>query len=359
MEIRKKGIRNSQILTIAPTGSISTMFGVSSGVEPFFDFNYTMKTESLDGRESYYSVEMPIVKQMRKVTKWDKDELPENFVKATEIPFKERIDVQAAWQRHIDASISSTCNLPNSSTVKDIEQLYLYAHDKHLKGITVFREGCERAAVLTSGKTEKKADAAEKNEISELRDSVNDKTAETIVDAEMKKEPNQDDICEHLIGLRRKLHTGCGNLHLIAMFREDTGKLYEIFLSKGSTGGCNSFMNALSRFISKGAQKGMTIEEICDQLDSSVACTSYCSRTATKHDTSKGTSCPSAVGNALRELYQDMQERICRGKKDIAETKSEEKIPAASGQTCPVCGMPLIFEGGCNICKNCGWSRCF
>ena len=118
-------------------------------------------------------------------------------------------------------------------------------------------------------------------------------------------------------------------------------------------------MNALSRFISKGAQKGMTIEEICDQLDSSVACTSYCSRTATKHDTSKGTSCPSAVGNALRELYQDMQERICRGKKDISETKSEEKIPAASGQTCPVCGMPLIFEGGCNICKNCGWSRCF
>lgn len=359
MEIRKIGLRNSQILTIAPTGSISTMFGVSSGVEPFFDFNYTMKTESLDGQESYYSVEMPVVKQMRKVTKWDKDELPEIFVKASEIPFRERIDVQAAWQRHIDASISSTCNLPNSSTVEDIEQLYMYAHDKHLKGITVFREGCERAAVLTSGKIEEKTDTPEEKEAQVLCENVNDKAAETILDAEKNKKTTQDDICGHLIGLRRKLHTGCGNLHLIAMFREDTGELYEIFLSKGSTGGCNSFMNALSRFISKGAQKGMTIEEICDQLDSSVACTSYCSRTATKHDTSKGTSCPSAVGNALRELYQDMQKRICREKKHTTETKVEEKMPAASGQTCPVCGMPLIFEGGCNICKNCGWSRCF
>lgn len=337
MEIRKIGLRNSQILTIAPTGSISTMFGVSSGVEPFFDFNYTMKTESLDGQESYYSVEMPVVKQMRKVTKWDKDELPEIFVKASEIPFRERIDVQAAWQRHIDASISSTCNLPNSSTVEDIEQLYLYAHDKHLKGITVFREGCERAAVLTSNKPEKKANTKES--------------------LKAVSEPPQD-ICEHLIGLRRKLHTGCGNLHLIAMFREDTGELHEIFLSKGSAGGCNSFMNALSRFISKGAQKGMSMEEICDQLDSSVACISYCTRTTTKHDTSKGTSCPSAVGYALREMYKDMQKRLAT-EKQSAIPKIEEGAAASTGATCPSCGMPLIFEGGCNICKNCGWSKCF
>lgn len=341
-DLLKYGIRNSQLLTIAPTGSISTMIGVSGGMEPLFAFQYTMKTESLDGKESYYNVDMPVVKAYREAYGLsESDPLPYTFVSAHDIPYKKRIDMQAAWQRHIDASISSTCNLPNSCTVEDVENLYLYAYEKNLKGITVFRDGCDRAPVLTAG------NHAEKKEPEKKKSETMPK--------------GSDDIYEHLIGRRRKLITGCGSLHLIAMFHEDTGELYEIFLNKGSTGGCNSFMNALSRFVSKGAQKGMTIDEICDQLSSSVTCVSYRDRTRERKDTSHGTSCPSAVGYALRDMYDKLQAQIRErgGVTKAEEPAHTEKIQAGSESVCPNCGMPLVFEGGCNVCKNCGWSKCF
>lgn len=341
-DLLKYGIRNSQLLTIAPTGSISTMIGVSGGMEPLFAFQYTMKTESLDGKESYYNVDMPVVKAYREAYGLsESDPLPYTFVSAHDIPYKKRINMQAAWQRHIDASISSTCNLPNSCTVEDVKNLYLYAYEKNLKGITVFRDGCDRAPVLTAG------NHAEKKE-------PEDKKSETMP-------KGSDDVYEHLIGRRRKLITGCGSLHLIAMFHEDTGELYEIFLNKGSTGGCNSFMNALSRFVSKGAQKGMTIDEICDQLSSSVTCVSYRDRTRERKDTSHGTSCPSAVGYALRDMYDKLQAQIRErgGVTKAEEPAHTEKIQAGSESVCPNCGMPLVFEGGCNVCKNCGWSKCF
>lgn len=341
-DLMKYGIRNSQLLTIAPTGSIATMIGASSGMEPLFAFRYTMKTESLDGKESYYEVDTPIVKEYRKSYGLsENDSLPYIFVSSHDIPYKKRINMQAAWQRHIDASISSTCNLPNSCTIEDIENLYMYAYEKNLKGITVFREGCDRAPVLTNKDETKKEEP---------------KTSETKSTSE-----NHDDIYEHLIGLRRKLITGCGSLHLVAMFHEDTGELYEIFLNKGSTGGCNSFMNALSRFISKSAQKGMTVDEICDQLSSSITCVSYRDRTREKKDTSKGTSCPSAVGYALKDMYNDMQNRMKTNNSPIKteKPKEKEKIYLRPESKCPNCGMPLVFEGGCNICKSCGWSKCF
>lgn len=109
-----------------------------------------------------------------------------------------------------------------------------------------------------------------------------------------------------LTGLKRKLTTGCGSLHCTAFFAED-GRLVEVYLNKGSTGGCNNFMIGLSRMTSLAARSGASLDEIADQLASCGACPSYAVRRATHGDTSPGACCPTAVGNALRDMALQMQ----------------------------------------------------
>lgn len=332
------GLRNSQLLTIAPTGSLSTMLGVSGGIEPIFANYYTRKTESLKGHDEYYKVYTPIVKEyMDKHGLKDDSELLDYFVTAQTLDYKNRIYMQSIWQSHIDASISSTVNVPNDFTVEQVEGLYMTAWDAGLKGVTIFRDGCKRAGILT------------------IKENVED-----IVEKPHRLERGMiikaDDNC---IGKKRTLRTGCGTLHCEAFFDPDNGQLLETYFSKGSSGGCNNFMIGLSRMISLAARGGIDVYSIVDQLKSSGTCPSYAVRTATKHDTSKGSSCPVAIGNALLEMYEEMMDEV--GFSDIEEKELEvitPKIVPVSKAKCPQCGGELVFEGGCNTCKNCGWSKC-
>lgn len=332
------GLRNSQLLTIAPTGSLSTMLGVSGGIEPIFANYYTRKTESLKGHDEYYKVYTPIVKEyMDKHGLKDDSELPDYFVTAQTLDYKNRIYMQSIWQSHIDASISSTVNVPNDFTVEQVEGLYMTAWDAGLKGVTIFRDGCKRAGILT------------------IKENVED-----IVEKPHRLERGMiikaDDNC---IGKKRTLRTGCGTLHCEAFFDPDNGQLLETYFSKGSSGGCNNFMIGLSRMISLAARGGIDVYSIVDQLKSSGTCPSYAVRTATKHDTSKGSSCPVAIGNALLEMYEEMMDEV--GFSDVEEKELEvitPKIVPVSKAKCPQCGGELVFESGCNTCKNCGWSKC-
>lgn len=343
------GLRNSQLLTIAPTGSLSTMIGVSGGIEPIFANYYTRKTESLKGHDEYYKVYTPIVKEyMDKHRLKDDSDLPDYFVTAQTLDYKNRIYMQSIWQSHIDASISSTVNVPNDFTVEQVEGLYMTAWDAGLKGVTIFRDGCKRAGILTTSSTEE-----------------NDAIEETkplprgyIVVAD-----------DNVIGLKRKIMSGCGSLHVVAMFDPISGELLETYISKGSTGGCQSNLAAVSRLISLSARAGVDVYTIADQLRSCPACPSYVGRTMTKHDTSKGKCCPDAVANALIEMYKEMQESISDGDKDISTSvksqtikknieSKESTVDVEIKNPCPVCGEELTFEGGCNVCKNCGWSKC-
>ena len=157
--IEEYGLRNSQILTIAPTGSISTLIGASNGVEPIFQISYTRKTESINqGQETYYRVITPIIKEYMeaKGIKHEED-LPDTIVTTSSLDYKDRVNVQAAWQKYIDASISSTVNLPEEASVDQVEDLYFYAWKKGLKGITIYRDGCARAGILITNKNEKKS----------------------------------------------------------------------------------------------------------------------------------------------------------------------------------------------------------
>lgn len=332
------GLRNSQLLTIAPTGSLSTMLGVSGGIEPIFANYYTRKTESLKGHDEYYKVYTPIVKEyMDKHGLKDDSELPDYFVTAQTLDYKNRIYMQSIWQSHIDASISSTVNVPNNFTVEQVEDLYMTAWEAGLKGVTIFRDGCKRAGILT------------------IKENAED-TVEKPHNLERGMIIKVDDNC---IGKKRTLRTGCGTLHCEAFFDPDNGQLLETYFSKGSSGGCNNFMIGLSRMISLAARGGIDVYSIVDQLKSSGTCPSYAVRTATKHDTSKGSSCPVAIGNALLEMYEEMMDEVSFS--DVEEKELEvitPKIVPVSKAKCPQCGGELVFEGGCNTCKNCGWSKC-
>lgn len=152
--IRKYGLRNSQLLTIPPTGSISTLIGCSNGLEPIFQISYTRKSESLHHEDTYYKVFTPIVKEyMDRNNITREEDLPDFFVTTSNLDYKSRIDVQAAWQQYIDASISSTVNVPNEFTVEEVEELYMYAWKKGLKGVTIYRDGCARSGILITDKS--------------------------------------------------------------------------------------------------------------------------------------------------------------------------------------------------------------
>ena len=150
--ILKYGLRNSQLLTCAPTGTTSTIFNVSGGIEPVFALEFSRTTKSIYDEDKTYLVHPKAVndylKSVGKENLSELEEFPDFLVTARDIGWKERIDVQAAWQKHIDASISATINLPESTTVEEVAELYMYAHEAGLKGTTVFRENCKRIAIL-------------------------------------------------------------------------------------------------------------------------------------------------------------------------------------------------------------------
>ena len=329
------GLRNSQLFTIAPTGTISTMLGVSGGVEPLFDVEFTRTTKSLHGEDKTYTVKVPIVEKCIEAKKKPMEFLREITWSKTIGPIT-RIDVQAKWQEYIDASISSTVNLPESATVQDVFDLYQHAWFVGCKGLTIFRDGCARTAILNSTTKEEKEEPVEK-------------TVNTV-----------DTDIENCIAKGTKLSTGCGSLWITCYFHKETGQLCHIFLDKGSTGGCNSFMNGLSRMISLAGKKGASIDDIIEQLNSTIACPSYAVAKATKNGISPGKGCPSAIGKAIKKLSEEFKKEYLGKTENIIVTKEDfDKYGIViSNSECPTCGAGLTFTGGCNVCPNCGWSKC-
>lgn len=325
--IKRYGLRNSQLFTIAPTGSISTMLGVSGGVEPIFATHYTRKTQSLHGEDVYYNVYTPIIQKMID-TGVISEENVSTIATAQNIDPFDRVTIQAQWQRFIDASISSTVNVTNDTTVETIRDLYQAAWEDGCKGLTIYRAGCKKEGVL-------------------VVDTPKEQTMEDTIHI-----PITDTSIDNCVAYGTQLTTGCGSLWMSVYFHKKTGQLCHIFLDKGSTGGCNSFMIGLSRMISYAGKLGGTVEGICDQLNSVPACPSYSVRTALKKDTSTGKCCPSAIGRALMELKQRyIEDHI---EMSTGELKQEEMTV----NNCPECGAKLNFTGGCNSCPECGWSRC-
>lgn len=331
--IKTYGLRNSQLFTIAPTGSIGTMFGISTGVEPVYDVNgFARTTKSLNAEDKVYMEYPDIVHQAIEADDIDMlNNKPAYLIGAKDLDFMSRVKTQADWQQWIDASISSTLNLPNEATVEDVFKAYVLAHELGCKGLTVFRDGCKKVGILN--KIEPKEEKSKPIQLNTIDTAIN-----------------------HCIAFGSKLQTGCGSLWMTVYFHKETGQLCHIFLNKGSRGGCNSYMVGLSRLISLAGKKGATVEEIVDQLNSVVACPSFVSKKATQSDISSGRSCADAIGRELLKLHEQFKCTYLN-QPEIVELKVQDKIIAKSKQ-CPECGAALTYTGGCISCFNCGWTKC-
>ena len=327
-KLKEYGLRNCSLVSIAPTGSLATLLGESGGCEPEFALKYTRRTVGMtDGEDTYYDVYCKAAREYMEIN--NTKELPDYFVGSADISWQSRVLTQAVMQKHVDTAISSTVNMPNSATKDDIAHMYLLAWSSGCKGITMFRDGCKRLGILTT----------------------ENKKEEEISHKELKRGEIMK-CADDLIGKKRKIINGCGSTHVLGFFEPVYGDLVEVFFTKGSLGGCANYMVGLSRMVSLACRAGVSINDIQDQLNSTGACPSYAIRTATKHDTSKGACCPMAIGNALMDMWKEVQEEL--GYLEEPKKKKSQKF----GERCPECGAVLEHSGGCDICKECGYSHC-
>ena len=254
------------------------------------------------------------------------------------------IEVEDTHSYLIDGVIShNTINVPAEYTFEQTKEIYDNVWRSGIKGCTIFRPSEIRPGVLVSSDSKPE---------------------------EKKEEHKWGDVLscsDDLIMKKRRIMGGCGSIHVIAGFDPVTGEVRETYFSKGSTGGCSNFMTGLSRAISMLGRAGVSIEKIKDQLDSTGACPSYATRRATKKDTSAGSCCPMAIGNALMEMYKEVQDELSVVPHDKKKDNCEECIdpqapielhPAIPAKRCPECGELLDMEGGCIICRSCGYTKC-
>ena len=330
-DVCKYGLRNSQLLTCAPTGSIATMLGVSTGCEPIFATSYTRKTESLVNEEKYYKVYTPIIKKLIDEG-FSEETLPEYVVTSEQIPYRERIKVQATLQKFIDASISSTINLPESATIDDVETIYRLAWEEGLKGVTVYRSGCKRSAVLS------------KNPV--IKECL--KRPES-VEAKLIRFKNGSENWIAFVGLidgrPYEIFTGINNIEdfpiptsitegEIIKVKDSLGKRYDFqYTDKyGYTnrlGGLSRIFNQeywnYAKLISALLRGGIELDKVVKIIDG-------------------------------MHFESDTLNTWKNGVKRAIKTFIVDGV--TSHEVCPDCGEHLIYEGGCTICKNCGFSRC-
>lgn len=321
----------------------------SGGIEPNFANYYERTTKSLYGKDMTYKVYPQIVQDyMFRCGISDVKELPEYFTVASDLDYHDRIDMQAVWQRHIDASISSTVNLPHDTTVEEIEDLYMYAWKSGLKGVTVFRDDCERVGILTTGE----------------HHQGDPEFTETELKRGMIMEVPSD-----LTYRKYKLHTGCGTLYLFVGV-DDDGTIYDLFTNTDGVGGCTINTQANSRLISAALRGGVPIEYIIAQLEKAGSCPSYQYARGAGKKVSKGRSCAGAIANVLKAILAESEtneeddtavEAVEAPAK--AEPAKQKKIPVlvntADIEVCPECGAKLTHTGGCVSCLVCGkWSKC-
>src|SRR5947207_14571938 len=171
-KIQQQGIRNAVILTQAPTGTTSLLSGVSSGIEPVYDFAMVLRDRT--GEHILYH---PLLQAWR--DEHPNEPTPAYFVASNDLTPEEHIRVQATIQRYTDSSISKTVNAPNSHTVEQVQKLYRLAYETGCKGVTYYRDG-SRDAVLTRVEDERKAEqqqAAMIEPVTSIQDGVKPRPA--------------------------------------------------------------------------------------------------------------------------------------------------------------------------------------
>ena len=338
--ITQYGLRNSQILTTAPTGTLSTMLGITGGIEPIFEKFYTRKTESLHGEDVYYKVYTPIVKKYIEQHDCLEEDLPKYFVTAMDLNPINRVKMQSVWQKHIDASISSTVNLPKESTVQDVYEVYMEAWKQGCKGMTIYRSGCAREGILTT---------TEKEEVKELQRG------------------KWKSLAKDTYYIKKNLTIGCGKLKLFIGYSPSEEAIQDLYIIKNGNGGCTRNLQALAISMSAVLRLGGTLDNLEKAFRGIDPCNSFVSARAKGKELIKGTYCGSTILNCVKDLLKEISNENKKEIKIVKEKENTKKVNIKDTLTeqekldkglCPTCGDKLERIGGCMQCKTCGFSRC-
>ena len=314
------GMRNATT-TIAPTGTISIIAGVSSGVEPLFAVAHQRR--AID--DHTFSDVHPLFLTVAKQEGFFKDELIEKiattgsiqniatipddvkrlFITAHDIEPKWHIRIQAAFQKYTDNAVSKTVNFPALATQDQVADVYRQAYDLGCKGVTVYRYGSRDRQVLF----------------------VKENQA---VSGPQSPRPRP----ERTMGLTQRIGTGCGNLY-VTVNSDDLG-LCEVFAKMGKTGGCaSSQIEAAGRLVSLALRSGIRVDSIIKQLRG-IRCP-----TPTWQNGKMVLSCPDAMAQVL-EIVSGTDPVLIKGMMGV----------------CPDCGDVLVHEEGCLVCHGCGFAKC-
>jgi len=410
-------LRNCNVTTVAPTGTISIIAGCSSGIEPLFAVAF-MRNQAgvlmpdvnedfvaIAKAEGWYSEDL-----MRRIAEVGHIEFPEVpqrwqrvFVTANHIKPEWHIRMQAAFQEFNDSAISKTCNFANDASEEYVEQIYRLAYHLNCKGVTVYRDGSRDMQVLSTGttarrvheqatatgKAEARADLAQqlaggdrgvieavselKGQMAEieaenerLRRMVHDLEAENLQRRQKRSRP------ELLKGATRRLETPLGTLY-VTITEDDRGQPFEVFMSLGKAGGAlMADVEALGRLISLALRSGIPMKEIYRQLRG------ISSDRVIGLGPNKILSVPDAVGIAIERWMQEkqgIQQELLPGAPAVVEpapvVAQRAPVPGPGGEqmvlgglqgtlsgACPDCGSQLEFAEGCMKCHVCGFSEC-
>ncbi|HEX2722571.1 MAG TPA: vitamin B12-dependent ribonucleotide reductase [Gemmatimonadaceae bacterium] len=395
-------LRNCNVNTIAPTGTISIIAGCSSGIEPLFAVAF-MRNQAgammpdvnedflaIARSEGWYSDEL--IEKIATQGHIHFDEVPEKwqrvFVTAHDITPEWHVRMQAAFQENCDSAISKTTNFPHSASREDVREIYELAYDLKCKGVTVYRDGSRDNQVLSTGatataKAEREGKLDVRGEVGDLKGTISELEAEIaklrkdLFDAEAENLQRRQKRArpDTLRGTTSRMETPLGTM-FVNITEDDRGQPFEVFINLGKAGGAAmADVEAIGRLISLALRSGISIQAIHRQLRG------IASDRAIGLGPNKVLSVPDAIGIALESWMrqkQGVQQDLLRAEAPSAgeSVVSAAPVPAPSGGiraqyefesvnrdqsfmgTCPDCGSQMEFAEGCAKCHVCGFSEC-
>ncbi|MEO7457501.1 MAG: response regulator SirA, partial [Gemmatimonadaceae bacterium] len=402
-------LRNCNVTTVAPTGTISIIAGCSSGLEPLFAVAFMRNQAGVmmpDVNEEFVAIAKKegwysdaLIEKIAKEGRVNFSEVPAKwqkvFVTANAIAPEWHVKMQAAFQKHCDSAISKTTNFSHAASVEDVRAIYEMAYEMKCKGVTVYRDGSRDAQVLSTGATAKAAEsrdakpatAAERREVGELMGTLAEKDAEIerlkkmLFDSEAENLQRRAKRSrpEKLRGTTHRLETPLGTM-FVTISEDDKGQPFEVFVTLGKAGGsAMADAEAMGRLISLSLRSGIPITSVHKQLRG------ISSDRAVGLGPHKVLSVPDAIGIALEQWWKDKQgvqqnllgletpvfgtpitslePVVVRQAGVTAAEQQQMSFEAYNGGetfmgTCPDCGSQLEYAEGCVKCHVCGFSEC-
>ena len=351
-------VRNSSVITIAPTGTISRLANCSSGIEPLislvWESNILWKDDSGEHTTKMIDCAVGIQEAIReRELAYPQSNYPSPlelygdnpdvlladlgldkalYRTSLEISAENHLLMQAAWQEHTSNAVSKTINAPIDMTVDEIKAIYLRAWELNCKGVTVYRSGSRDVEVLSPVK------ASTKEEETPSDWGVSEGEA---------PEPGNIERPDDLHGITSKWNTGHGRLLVTTNWN---GKPHEVILTGGKAGGCDTaFLETIARLISLALQKGIAYEDIVYQLNGITCCPAW-------HKGQLVLSPSDAVAKSMKKNFAGIEEHevVLNSISEVLEKPNT----GINYQKCLKCNGQMVPVSGCPTCESCGWGKC-